>query len=327
MATQRISTGLQAIREAGFAVLARRVEEKLATNSAMRRNKPRIENSLSLGGFRGGIRKFKSQSKTDRRTLARGVILAHHVLAGDPIANLKTLYKNQSTDDLKAALTTLDRGAGEAATRGISRAMQHGMVGGKAYHYQLQQTHTDFGTTDAGIARARGFVPQTNAGGATGRFVAVDGGDSCGPTALAIAYYYVKGTQMSEGEFRGLSSQDGEGWQTGGVGSGTNSMQSLVRTGRSVGLNCGDALHYRHAHTTRNWLRQHVDKKAKKVAILNVGWHFTVAVDIVSTSDDDADDVLICADPWFRIVETPMADLMDYNAPNKALNGWFFSIK
>lgn len=318
MASNRIDNGISAMRSAGFAVLARRVEGKIKTEAKYRRARTQIESALSLGGFRGVIRKIKSSSKTDRRALARGVILAWHVIQGDSIARLKGVYKDKSEAELKQALKQLDTSTGQAAVAAVSRPVLASMVSGKAYRYLKQQTHTGSSTTNADLARARGWVPQTKNGVATGKFVPVDGGDSCGPTALAIAYLYSKGKNMSEEEFRGLSQRDGDGWQTHGVGSGTNSMQSLVRTGRKVGMTCGNARQVPANNAAiKSWLTQNLGQR--KVALLNVGWHFSVAVAIEN-------DTLICADPWFGIVQTPMDKLPEYNAKGKRINGWMFSV-
>ena len=69
-----------------------------------------------------------------------------------------------------------------------------------------------------------------------------------------------------------------------------------------------------------NWLRENVVPTRKRVAIVNVGWHFSVAVDIRLNH-------VICADPWFGIVSTPISQVPIYSAPGKAFNGWVLALR
>lgn len=135
MASNRIEGGLKALGDAGFFILQRRVDQKMKITKSLRTGRAQIENGLSLGGFRGGIRALKSKSKTDLRALVRGVMLAHHVMKDTPLTDLKRTYKDKSEVELKAALRLLDTASGGGVGSGPTKRSTDGR-----HHYIFDQT-------------------------------------------------------------------------------------------------------------------------------------------------------------------------------------------
>ncbi len=191
-----------------------------------------------------------------------------------------------------------------------------GNVCGKWYYWLKQATHTDEAITDASVAEMRGWVPETIAGIPTGRYVAEDGGDSCGPTSIAIAYYYITNMEMAEDRMRQMAAEHPEGYHAGGVGTGTyTSALKYVLDNIAGGVPTGWI--EKHGVISEKNVRRYVRKN--RPVIFNVGWHFTVGVEIVGNS-------LVCIDPWFGPTEVPLDNLPDYPHPGKAFNGWVVSL-
>jgi hypothetical protein len=274
-----------------------------------------IDTGLSLGGGLSGLT-GNSEAKKRRRGLCRGLILSLHVLEKASLADARARWKDRSENDIRTELNRLDKDTGDRAKQKATGAMLSGKAEGNHYSWLRQQTHTLDAISDARAAEARGWVRETIHGHPTGRWVPEDGGDSCGPTAVAILYSYVVDKPMPEDRMRAKTAEYPHGYHAGGVGSGTYSS-ALADALNGLGHGVPKGWRAEQIGTDQAglaaWVGAHVSKRTP--VIFNIGWHFVVGVEVVNGK-------LICADPWDGIQAAPLSALPGYPVSHRAFNGW-----
>jgi hypothetical protein len=311
--TTRIDETLELLRT-DYPILRLMISNK----AQMPSKKTVIEAGISLGGGWRGPGFMRSSNKTKLRKLIRAVMLCSFVLETKAFAASKTQWESSTDAQLCAELKRLEKGLPVVAASG-SRPMQTGSVdaGGKRKHYNWlkQATHTDGAIENESLARARGYVPQTMRGIETGLYVAEDGGDSCGPTCIAMAHYYITDTQLSEQTAREDAMRKPDGYHATGAGSGTfESALASVMNDLGHGFPAGWRNGY-FAPNSDNFLKIARSVTKRKPVIFNVGWHFSLAVEVIG-------DDLVCVDPWFGPTVVNLKALPVYPQSGKAFNGY-----
>ena len=142
----------------------------------------------------------------------------------------------------------------------------------------------------------------------------VSGGDSCGPTSCSMLAYYYHGQikEISEESSRDLSLSLGGGWDGSGNGAGgfnLNDVLTALKVKSNPSTNVG-ANNVAHAIVTNATKRTPM--------IVNVGWHWVVALEVVNNS-------CIFLDPWFGVHSVPIASFPAYPKPGKAIDGWIIT--
>jgi len=189
--------------------------------------------------------------------------------------------------------------------------LEIGKAAGKWYKYLTQQTKPQSPSHSGYVLSNPDLKTQNIDAYGTQGLVVAAGGDSCGPTTCAIAAYYYHGevSGTAEETARNLSQKYPGGWNGSGHGSGGENLNSIlsdfkVKNERSRDVGAAGVQALVEANVTR-----------RTPMILNVGWHWVCAVEIVGG-------VCVVLDPWFGVTAVPLRDFPKYPHPGKAIEGW-----